>query len=134
MADEFVEPEVVRLPLSDGRWIDVKKELTAGEHNKVFARIVKRMGTAGDGSGTISTELDAEKVGFTKLEQYIVGWSFTNGDGKPVPPSLAALMNLKAHIRREVAEAVDAHEERVNAELEAQKKQDPTGATASSAT
>jgi len=132
MADEFVQPDVVRLPLSDGRWIDVKKELTAGESRRVFARLVKRMAPGEE--GRIATELDPEKVGLTKLAEYLVGWSFSNGNGHPIPVSEAAINNLKPHIFKEVSEAVEAHEDRINAEREAQKKQDPTGATESSAT
>ena len=132
MADEFVQPDVVRLPLSDGRWIDVKRELTAGESRRVYARLVKRM--APDEDNRIRTELDPEKVGLTKLLEYVVGWSFSNGNGHPIPVSEASINNLKSYIFREVSEAVEAHEDRINAEREAAKQQDPTGATASSAT
>lgn len=135
MADEFVQPEVVRLPLSgDGRWIDVKKELTAGESRRVFARLVRTMGTGGNEGERVRTELDPEKVGLTKLAEYLVGWSFTNGDGKPVPVSESAINNLRPSTFKEITDAIDAHEEKTNAEREAMKKADPTGATASSPT
>lgn len=133
MADEFVTPDVVRLDLSEGRWIDVKKELTAGESRRVFARLVKRMGPTGL-DDKVHTEIDPEKVGITKLLEYVVGWSFSNGNGKPVPVSEAAINNLRQHIYREMVEAVEKHEEAMNAAREAAKQQDPTGATASSAT
>jgi len=132
MADEFVNPDIERLPLAGGRWIDVKKELTAGESRRVWARLVKKMGSE-QGTG-LQTELDPEKVGLTKLVEYVVGWSFTGTDGKPVPVSESAINNLKPAIYREMVAAVDAHEERLEAALEAAKQTDPTGATASSAT
>jgi hypothetical protein len=128
MADEFVQPEVVRLTLDGDRWIDVKRELSAGESRRVFARLVKTMQP---GDQRVKTELDPEKVGLTKIVEYLVGWSFSNGDGKPVPISEAALNNLRPAVYKAITEAIDAHEERVDAEREAMKRTDPTTATGS---
>lgn len=111
---EFVRPEVVRLSLSGGRWLDVKKRLNAGESRKMFARVVKDM-TVGE-----KAQLDPEQVGLTKLQAYVLGWSFTD-DGKPVPFSLATMDNLDPDVYAEMIKAVDDHIDAQDAEREKEK-------------
>lgn len=101
----FIQPDVTRLPLSDGHWIDVKTELNAGEARRVFTNVVKTM-HAGE-----RVELDPELVGKTRLVEYIVAWSFTDAEGKPVPFSASALDNLDQDTYTEISTAVDAHDE-----------------------
>lgn len=101
----FVQPDVVRLPLSDGDWIDVKKELNAGEQRRVFSRLVKAM------HFNEKAEVDPEQVGLSKVVEFLVGWSFTDSGGKPVPVSEAAIGNLDGATYAEIVKAVDAHEE-----------------------
>ena len=126
MRSVFVQPELVRLSLSGGdEWIDVKKTLNAGETRRVFARLVKTMRTGGE---SFSTELDPEKVGVTKLVEYIVGWSFKDSEGKPVPVSEAALDNLMPDVYRELIELIDKHEDEQKKASEAAKEKNPTGA------
>lgn len=103
----FVSPDVVRLPLSDGYWIDVKKELNAGEERRIFTNIVKTM-HAGE-----KAELDPDKVGKTQMLAYIVDWNFTGEDGKTVPFSEAALDNLDQPSYAEISAAIDTHVEGV---------------------
>lgn len=125
---DFVRPEVVRLALSDGRWIDVKKRLNAGESRKMFARVVTDM-TPGE-----KPKLDPEQVGLTKLVAYLLGWSFTDDDGKPVPFSLAAIDNVDTDLYSEMIKAVDAHEDAQDKAREQAKNVTGRGETASSAT
>jgi hypothetical protein len=64
----FVQPDVVRLPLSDGDFIDVKRELSAGEQRRMFAGMVLHGVVPGE-----KTLLDPERVGITKMVEYLVG-------------------------------------------------------------
>jgi hypothetical protein len=100
----FVQPSVVRLPLSDGEYVDVKQELTAGEQRRIFSQLVKEM-HAGE-----KTVLDPEQVGKTKLLEYIVGWSFLGLDGQPAPVCESTIDCLDTDTYRELVDAVDAHE------------------------
>jgi len=100
----FVQPDVIRLPLSDGDWIDVKKELNAGESRKVFTRIVKTM------HFNEKAEIDPEQVGISKVIEFLVGWSLTDASGKPVPVSEASINNLDGETYAEIVKAIDAHE------------------------
>jgi hypothetical protein len=124
----FVNPDVVRLPLTEGQWIEVKKRLNAGESRKMFARVVKDM-EAGS-----KPKLDPEQVGLTKLIAYLVNWSFADDSGKPVKYSIEALDSLDPDVYAEMVKAVDAHEDAQEAEREKEKNGIRNGESASSAT
>lgn len=131
----FVQPSVVRLPLSDGDYLDVKKELTAYEQRRIFSQLVTTM-HAGE-----KTVLDPAKVGKTKILEYVVGWSLLGADGSPEPFSEAALDALDIETYREIEQAVDAHDVANEQAREARKKKtagtpdsDPTSASLSAAT
>jgi hypothetical protein len=65
--------------------------------------------------------LEPEQVGLTKIVEYLVGWSFTDGEGRPVDLSEGAINNLDQDTYREISEAIDAHEATITAEREARK-------------
>jgi hypothetical protein len=115
MPSDFVSPKIDRIPLSNNRFIDVKRRLNAGEVRRVFARMVKTSQI-----GTVPT-LDYEMVGLTKVVLYLVGWSCTDHEGQPVPVSEDAINNLDPALYDEILKAVTAHEEKVEKELEAEK-------------
>lgn len=108
--NRFVSPRIVRLDLSDGDYLDVKYELTAGEERKSMATMVKRL-EAGQ-----AAELDPEKVELATIAGYVVGWSFTNGTGDPIPVTESAILHLTSETFTEVYQAIAAHEQRVVAE------------------
>ena len=122
--NRFVKPQTVRLELSDGDWIEVKKELNAGEHRRVFGRLVKDM-RAGE-----RAQLDPEQVGLTKVVEYLVAWSLED-NGKPVEITEGAINSLDAQTFGEIVKAIDAHEAAVDAEIEA-RKNDTDGGKVSS--
>jgi len=122
--NRFVKPQTVRLELSDGDWIEVKKELNAGEHRRVFGRLVKDM-RAGE-----RAQLDPEQVGLTKVVEYLVAWSLED-NGKPVEVTEGAINSLDAQTFGEIVKAIDAHEAAVDAEIEA-RKNDTDGGKVSS--
>jgi hypothetical protein len=113
--NRFVQPDTVRLDLSDGDYIDIKKELNAGENRRVFGRLVKDM-RAGE-----AVTLEPEQVGLTKIVEYLIGWSFTDNDGRPVDLSEGAINNLDQDTYREISDAIDSHEAKVIGERLARK-------------
>src|SRR5689334_13221248 len=62
----------------DGYYVDVKKELNAGETRNVYDRMVKEH-VAGQ-----PVKYDSRQVGLANMLEYIVGWNFTDLEGKPV--------------------------------------------------
>jgi hypothetical protein len=116
----------MRLPLSGGEWIDVKAELNAGEARRIFSALVKEM-HAGQ-----PTKLDPEKVGLTKVVEYVVGWSLLGMDGRPEPVSESAIDGLDVDTYREIVDAVDVHDAACEAARVA-RKNGQAGETASAA-
>jgi hypothetical protein len=110
-----VTPDSVRLSISDGDWIEVKKELNVGEQRRIFARLVKSMEVGQ------TVKLDPEQVGRSKVVEYLIGWSLTDAKGKPVPVTEGAIDSMDADTFKEIREAIEAHEETQDAAREAAK-------------
>jgi hypothetical protein len=127
MDSPFVQPAIVRLQLKQNRWIDVRRELTYGEHQMMFAKMRKQFGI---GEPPV---LDVTMIGRARMDAYIVAWSFTDPQGKPVALTPAALENLKTGVANEIRDALELHEETVKAENEAEKNA-PDGLIGSSPT
>lgn len=117
----FVKPEVVRLNLSEGDWLEVKKELTVGEARAVMASMVKTMRADG------RIEPDLSKVGKAEIAAYIVDWSFVDESDKRVPYSSNALDNLTVSTFDEIEASVKAH----IASVEAARGKSQTGSSSS---
>jgi hypothetical protein len=117
----FVVPDIVRLPLSGGQWVDVKKELNQGEQRAMFAS----MGDYNPASRVAATVVTRQFVA-----AYVLAWSLSDDDGRPVAFSEGALDALKGHRFNEIWEAVNAHDDRARA-AQADEKKTRDGATAS---
>jgi hypothetical protein len=118
-----VQPDAVRLPLSDGDWIEVKKRLNSGEQRAMFAR----MYLAGiDGQ----LRVNPIQQGVAKVTAYLLDWSFVGPDGKVIPIAdrsveavAAALDTFDPESFVEIRAAIDAHEEAMYQEREAEKNE-----------
>ncbi len=119
----FVKPDVVRLPLAGGDWVDIKKRLTAGEYRDRLAKEYKQ----DELSGRLS--MDIRQTGLALLVAYIVEWSFVNDREQPVPFSEDALKGVDIDTFRELLEAVQAHDDADEA-LRSEEKNARAGATA----
>jgi hypothetical protein len=115
MPSDFVSPKIDRIPLSNNRFIDVKRRLNAGEKRRIFSRMVSKFESGGE------PQIDMQMVGLTKLVEYLVGWSFSDDEGTPVKVSEDAINNLDPDLYAEVLKAIEAHEERIDKEREQEK-------------
>jgi hypothetical protein len=117
-----VAPEVVRLALSEGDFLDVHRELNAGQYVEMLGQLV-------------------ERKPFAKAIAYLVGWSLQGLDGGPLPYDLdlpedvrrATLGALDKATMREITAVLDKHEAAEERALDAKKKT-PVSAPALSAT
>lgn len=125
----MVDPEQVRLPISDGDFIDVKRQLTAGEYRRIFLDQIKG-GVIVSGQ---ETQLDPAKLGVTRILAYVVGWSLVDAVGRPLPFSEATLLLQDSDTYREIGDAIDAHVE-AEERRQAERKANPIFASVSSAT
>jgi len=118
MRSRFVVPGMVRLALTEGNYIHIKRQLNVGEERRAYARMVKTM-LVGQ-----AAEIDPELVGKTRIAEYVLGWEgpgFVMPDGTPVEFSEAALMDLDAETFNEIAEAIVKHEAAEAAKRDAEK-------------
>lgn len=98
----YVSPEVVRLPLTNGDWIEVKRELTIGETKAVVQRSTKYIEVNGEVVGVRDdTEFDTELA-----LAYIVAWSATDKNGVSLPLSKDALLAQSNDHYREITRAI----------------------------
>jgi len=113
----FVTPEVVRLPLSDHQWIDVKKRLTVGEERAAFQQIVGEVNTQG------WRRPNMEMMGIAEMAAYIVNWSLVDQGGKPVPVSVGAIQSMDGAGFREIETALEGHIKAMEAEETVRKNE-----------
>ncbi len=123
----FVGNDEDTLPLKDGDYIVVKRELNVEEERNILAKMVKTA-IAGE-----KLELDPKQLGVTKVLEYIIEWGgpgFMDKSGRLVPFSATTLNNLRGSKFKEITDAIEAHEVAQEAAREALKNAD--GAISSS--
>ena len=125
MGSRYRKQEEIRLTLSDGDWLLVRKHLTAGEERDAQARVIK----AGSFRTGEKPELDLEHLGIAQAVSYLIDWSLTDADDKPIRIRdqgyafvAAALRNQTPESLREILDAVQAHDAAMTAEREHEKK------------
>lgn len=109
--NRVVEPLVDRIPVSDGDWIELKKELNTGEQ--------KRLEAAGQKAPVLLNGVPFQPIDWAvyELERAMIflrGWSFQDFSADPESPqplklSYAALASLDVDTFREVNEAILSH-------------------------
>ena len=102
----------------DGDWIDVKRELNAGEHDEMNASLVKDV-AAGE-----KPLLDYKRVLSFKILAYLVDWSFTDKGGNPVPVEAATVASLTKRDRDEIGQAIEQHEADSDKSIDERKNAD----------
>jgi hypothetical protein len=129
--NRFPIPTVERLPLSEGDFIEVKRELSVGEEKDVTLLAMREISQE---DGTVKFRPDYQLMPFAKAVIYLVSWSFHNAKG-PVKleddqkKRLAQLRALDSESWDEIQQAIDAHEEKTDG---AKKPQGGTTATETS--
>lgn len=128
----FVQPDTRILTLANGDTLTVRRRLNAGEARARFAR----MSLAGvDGSLTVNRL----QIGLTTITAYLLDWSLRTDDDHPVvirgvpEADLVAMLDaLDPESFSEIRDAIEAHEQAMDAERVAAKN-DRDGKTGSSA-
>jgi hypothetical protein len=124
----FITPAVDRLPLSGGDWIEVRRQLSAGDQFEGYAITFRE-----DGSRAY------ELLGLAEIYAHLVAWSFTRPgpEGDPIPveietgaKKLAALKALDHASYLELDRAIMAHRATWYVE-DRKKKAQPSGANGS---
>jgi hypothetical protein len=126
------------LPISGGDTITVKRFLTAGEFRVLIKASAKpiRLDAATAASGQdLMFEVDPAESGVGIVLAYLLDWTFTDFDGRPIvirdqPPSVvrAALDAIDSQSYMEVQKAIQAHDQTMRAFI-ADEKKTTAGAT-----
>ena len=114
----FVDPNTVRLDLSDGDWIEIKEQLTYGEQQRLAGGAMTRMvggPVAGGEVADAAVEMDLEKYQLLRLRTWLVDWSFRDRQGKAVRINAASLSSLHPDAVEEINAALTAHIEALEA-------------------
>jgi len=126
MSSRMRRPETARLSITNNDWLLVKKYLTAGEQRAIFRRMM-REGVSGD------DRIDSVRVGWSRMIGYLLDWSITDPDNKPVvlldqPDEVigAALDALDTDSFTEILQAIDAHIDAMDAAKELEKNAQAT--------
>ncbi len=124
MSNYFVDPETVQLPINEeGDWIEIKKELTYGEEQRLAGAALGNVQGMREGQST-EVALDWERYSIQRLLIWLVDWSFTDNRGKRVRVSKEAIANLKPSIAQAIQEAIDEY---IKSTSEAKKVTSGTG-------
>lgn len=132
MASRIRRPETETLVISGGDTLTVKRFLTAGEFRQLLQRAMRPLQldpkTASNGHD-LKFEVDPTEVGLATTLAYLLDWSFTDYDGRPVlirdqPIEVVrgALDSLDADSYLEVQRAIQAHDTAVRAWIAMEKK------------
>ena len=120
-------PATERLPLTDGDFLIVKQDLTAGEYRELMRASAKPVTITG--TGATSFELDPVAAGVAMVMAYLLDWSFTDPDGRTIaianqPPAVvkAALDAIDSDAYLEVQTAIQAHQGARAAAIAEEKK------------
>lgn len=123
----FVTLETVRLPLSEGDWIRVKKQLSYGEQQAMaMSQFRSRRDLEG---GEQETIIDLRRFNITRFCAWIVEWSFVDSKDNPVEVSEDSVAALSLDTAREIDAILDKHIEEVYRELGNSSTADPAGET-----
>jgi hypothetical protein len=132
MGSRVRRPEIDTIAISGGDTLTVKRFLTAGEFRAIIRSSTKpiRLDALSAASGRdISFELDPTENAIATILAYLLDWSFTDWDGRPVvikdqPASVvrAALDAIDAESYMEVQRAIQDHDKTVRAFVALEKK------------
>ena len=110
MARRVRRPETHKIEISQGDWLLVKKHLTAGERRQMFSHMMRR--------GGVGDSLDSSRVGLARILAYLIDWSFTDADDRPLVILDQSMEVVEAKLDAidpesftEVLEAIDKHDD-----------------------
>jgi hypothetical protein len=96
----FVQLSTVRLYLEDnnedGPWIEVKAEIGMRDQKRIESALLRgAQQVSAEGAETVELKLDGAEVALVKLKTYLVAWSFTDPNDKPVRVTADAIATLR---------------------------------------
>jgi hypothetical protein len=104
--NRFVQPNTIRLELTDSDWVEIKERLTYKENQTLQGAMVKYIR---DATGESEVGVDLARFTILRMETWLTDWSFRDDQDKPVPLSRAAIENLDPDTAKEIDVAINAY-------------------------
>lgn len=111
MALRFAPTIGVRLELSDGEWIEIRNELTAGIARQVNSSALARLVADDSTESGRAVTLDWKKMSVERVFAYLIAWSAKDDHGKPVKITRDAVAELDEASFDEIENAITKHVE-----------------------
>ena len=100
--NRFVSPNIERLPLSEGDWIEIKKQLTIADQKRLEAAgLVPKLV-----DGKLFNVVDWTIHDIERAAIFITDWSLRGADDKPVAYSYDALKSVDTDTFTEINQAI----------------------------
>lgn len=111
----FVTPETKRYHLANTTdWIELKKELTAGEDKRYRTQGLRKM--TGAGTGDAAIDVDWMSMSMARVETYLYAWSDKR------PPTRQAIEDLSTDDFEEIDALIVKHIDAMKAEKDESAK------------
>jgi len=117
--NRFVMPDVVRIDLTDGDWIEIKKELSVGDAKRIQNAAITFVG--GDINDDRKFGVDMERASIEQVLVWLVEWSFRNEKDKPVSITRESIRSLDQESFEEIENAITSYAETLEKEKNALK-------------
>ena len=105
--DRFASGAAVRLEVSDGDWVLVRRELSYGQQRRLAASGLTGIDPAVTEGQRLQVDLAAYDL--ERLVVWVLDWSFRDADGEPVVVSREAVEALHPDTAAEINAVLDAH-------------------------
>ena len=103
----FARGDAVRLELSEGDWVLVRRELSYGQQRRLAASGLTGVDAAATAGQRLKVDLAAYDI--ERLVTWVMDWSFRDDDGDRVAVSREAIEALHPDTATEIGAALDAH-------------------------
>lgn len=94
-------PAPDRLELTDGDFLIVHRDLTAGAYRDMIRASTRPVSVTA--LGATAMELDPVAAGLAMVQAYLLDWSFTDADGRPL-----VIVDQPAHVLRAALDSIDS--------------------------
>jgi uncharacterized protein YecA (UPF0149 family) len=125
----FVQPHRDRYDISDGDWVEIKRQLTAEEEKFLQTAGLRHMSNVREGAAAdAQIAVDWKAYGLARVNTYLTDWSFQDDRGKQVPVTVDAIAALDPDTYDEIETVITKHRERLEAEKNVKRATEtPTG-------
>ena len=104
----------MRIDLGDGRWIEIKDELTYREQGALTGAGIKARENPADPRRP-DYYIDTGEFDLAKIKTWVVAWNAQDRQGRPIAYDPAAVDDLKPAQAREILDAIMRHQEALEA-------------------